>query len=74
MYPNLNAVSRGVRRISRSLGPLDGQGRPFFRFMQDWRVFFRGVRNGTFPDYRPMAEFVHGLISDHLPVIGQVDW
>jgi hypothetical protein len=72
-----NAVRkrRGKRfGLSHTLGPLDFAGKPVFRFMQDWKLFLANVKKGEFLDYRPVAEFVHGLVSDHLPVMGSVDW
>ena len=61
--------------VDQTVGPLDALGFPLLNFMQDWRRdFFSGVYNGQFNTYRAAAEFVHGLVSDHLPVIAQVDW
>ncbi|HEX7090572.1 MAG TPA: hypothetical protein VF192_10600 [Longimicrobiales bacterium] len=77
-YSHLDGIRRQYqkrpRRIDRDRGPIGPDGKPVFSFMQDWRKFLQGVRRGQFLDWRPAAEFVHGLVSDHMPVIAEMRW
>jgi hypothetical protein len=73
-YARMKLAQDTANRVRRDVGPLNGMKKPVFRFMQDWRDFLKAVKRGQFLDYRPAAEFVHGLVSDHLPVMGSVDW
>jgi hypothetical protein len=73
-YDRLYWMQRNHRRLDRTRGPLDAQRKPVLAFVQDWRRLLQAMRRGTFIDFRQAAEFVHGLVSDHQPVIGEVQW